>query len=135
MRPGGQRPLPGWMRGRYGVDQLGRVTSTASLVCLLLTLVPRLGFLLYVGVALLALSYWRMLSRNVAGRYRENATYLAYLGRLRRRWDRVKARTAGRRTHHFLRCSGCGAEMKVPRGKGKVRITCPSCKTQFVRKV
>lgn len=132
---GGHRPLPGWMRGRYGVDQLGRLTSTASLVCLLLALVPRLGVLLYAGVALLGVSYWRMFSRNAAARYRENAAYLAYRGRLRRWWGRIKAKAAGHRTHSYFRCVGCGTEMRVPRGKGKVRITCPSCKAQFVRKV
>lgn len=133
LRP--QRLLTKWMRGRYGLDQLGRTTAAVSLVCLLLALVPRLGFLLYLGAGLLGVSYWRMFSRKVAKRHRENAVYLAYVGRLRRWWEGTRRRAAGHRTHHYLKCAGCGAEMKVPRGKGKVRITCPNCKAQFVRKV
>ena len=85
------------------------------------------GFLL--KVILWALSYglmiwaiFRCLSRNTYKRYQENRRYLQLL-------DRVKDRQ-----HRYYDCPKCRQRVRVPRGKGKISITCPRCKEKFVRK-
>lgn len=30
------------------------------------------------------------------------------------------------------KCTKCGTKMRVPKGKGKIRATCPSCKEQTI---
>ena len=43
--------------------------------------------------------------------------------------DRVK----DRRNRYFL-CPRCRQTVRVPRGKGRILITCPKCKEKFQRK-
>ncbi|WP_419052901.1 hypothetical protein [Collinsella stercoris] len=39
-----------------------------------------------------------------------------------------------RKTSHFLKCPNCGQIMSVPKGKGKIRVTCPKCHTKIETK-
>ena len=39
-----------------------------------------------------------------------------------------------RKTHRYFRCPQCRATVRVPKGKGQIRITCPHCKHQFIKK-
>lgn len=39
------------------------------------------------------------------------------------------------KTHKILRCPGCGEKLRVPKGAGKINISCPHCGTKFVKKV
>ena len=64
---------------------------------------------------------FRCLSRNTYKRYQENRKYLQLL-------DRVKDRE-----HRYFDCPKCHQRVRVPRGKGKISISCPRCKEKFVR--
>ena len=72
--------LARFMIGRNGNDQLNRFLLLADVVLLLLAGIlnrTALGSLLYLLVlALLGLTYFRMLSRNVYKRRSENESYL-----------------------------------------------------------
>jgi ribosomal protein S27AE len=53
-------------------------------------------------------------------------------------FDRAK-RTAKkmwteRKTSHFLKCPNCGQILSVPKGKGKIRVTCPRCHAKMETK-
>lgn len=53
-------------------------------------------------------------------------------------FDRAK-RTAQkmwkeRKTSRFLKCPNCGQMLSVPKGKGKIRVTCPRCRTKMETK-
>ena len=39
------------------------------------------------------------------------------------------------KTHKIMRCPGCGEKLRVPKGAGKINITCPHCGTKFIKKV
>lgn len=131
--PAGPRRVPTWAVGRYGVDELGRVTLVASVACLLLGLSPALRALTWVAFLLLAAGYWRMLSRNTAGRYRENVAFLGYTMRVRQWWSGLGRSLAGRKDNHYYRCPSCRRQALVPRGAGRVKITCRDCKTEFYK--
>ena len=115
-----------FMEGRYGNDKLNIAILIAGVVTgLLSSLLP--GPLLKMGLWVLSygLMIWailRCLSRNTYKRYQENRKYLQLL-------DRVKDRE-----HRYYDCPKCHQRVRVPRGKGKISITCPRCKEKFVRK-
>lgn len=120
-----------FMQGRYGSDAL-----TLFLMCVGIGLnivsmfVPFLSFL---ALAVFAFAVWRMLSRNIYARQKENAAYL-------RGWQCVKNFFSGFRpradakTHRHYKCPECRQEVRVPRGKGKILITCPRCGKKFEKK-
>ena len=58
-----------FMTGRYGVDDLGRFTLYFSLGLLILSFFIRYRILYILAVALLAICYLRMFSRNISRRY------------------------------------------------------------------
>ena len=123
-----------FMAGRYGQDQLSRFLSAAALVLIVLNLFLRSGILWLLGIAALVCVYLRMFSRNFEKRRQENERYLRAKYKLTggvRNWaDRQKQR----KDYVFFRCPGCRAMLRVPRGKGKIRVTCRKCGNAFERK-
>ncbi|MBR4017292.1 MAG: hypothetical protein IKK11_05720 [Oscillospiraceae bacterium] len=115
-----------FMLGRYGTDKLNMAILCAGVVCSALTLFLRWPLacliLTLVSYGLMILAIFRMLSRNTYKRYQENKRYLRWL-------DRLKDRE-----HKYFDCPRCRQPVRVPRGKGKIAITCPKCKEKFIKK-
>ena len=108
------------MYGRYGTDTLNLVLVIAGFVC---SLFGR-GYLpMLVSLALISLAMFRMFSKNIAKRRRENEVLI---GILRPRADA--------KTHRHFRCPKCAQKVRVPRDKGKIMITCPKCGEKFAKK-
>ena len=115
-----------FMYGRYGTDRLSMVILTAGLICSLLSTFIRV---FPFNLIFLALSYglmiwaiFRVMSRNTYKRYEENRKFLQFFDRLKDRQNR------------YFDCPKCHQTVRVPRGKGKISITCPRCKEKFIRK-
>ena len=130
--------LARFMIGRNGNDQLNRFLLLADVVLLLLaSLLGRtaLGSLLYLLVlALLGLSYFRMLSRDVYKRRSENEGYLRRKQQFLSRLRVFKERWKQRKDYKFFTCPSCKAVMRVPKGRGKIRIVCRKCGSSFTGK-
>ena len=123
-----------FMYGRYGSDGLNRFLSGAALGCLLISMLTSFKLFYWVGLVLLGLCYFRMLSYNREKRYRENLLFYNKTQTLRSWWQKKKSRLAQRRLYRFYRCRRCRQELRVPKGRGRIEITCPKCKAQFVKK-
>ena len=133
-----------FMEGRYGADELNRFLTVCGWVLLLLGFVlsginNRItmiigSVLVTLSWAFLILSVLRTLSRKTGQRAAENYKYFVYKNKVRGWFRRLKSRWQDRKTHRYFRCPQCGATVRVPKGKGKIRITCPKCKNQFVKK-
>ena len=123
-----------FMSGRYGADQLSRVLMIPMLVLLVLSMFRPLRFLYIAAIALLIYTYFRMFSRNVEKRYAENQKYLNWKYSLVVKKDQRRKRFEQRKIYHFYNCPNCKQTVRVPKGKGKICITCPKCRTEFVRK-
>ncbi len=128
-----KRKLMQFMQGRYGMDQFGRALFWAIMVCLILSLFSKTNVFYVLGFVLLIYCYFRMFSKNYQKRYAENQRYLQLTAGLRTRLASWKRNAAQRKTHHIYRCPGCKQKIRVPRGKGKIAITCPKCHTEFVK--
>lgn len=123
-----------WMQGRNGVDEMGMFLIGASLVLLVISSLLR-GFLLsLIAVGLLVYSYFRVFSKNIGARKAENNRYLAERERLRFKIQSRKVRFGLRKTYKYLKCPKCRQQMRVPRGKGKIEVTCPHCGEKFITK-
>ena len=123
-----------WLRrmmyGRYGYDQLSFFLVLVSCVLWLLSALPRLRLLYWVGIALLAWSFFRILSRRPDRRRAENARFMALAGPAIR-WVKMRRTILRDREHRYFRCPNCGQYLRVPRGKGRITVTCRSCGVSF----
>ena len=126
------------MAGRNGNDQLNRFLLLAGAASLLLASLLRrnlLGSLLYLlALALLGLTYFRMLSRNLYRRRSENERYLREKEKLSARLRILRERWNQRKDYKFFTCPSCKSVMRVPRGRGKIRIVCHRCGNTFTGK-
>ena len=48
--------------------------------------------------------------------------------------DKWKRQWQEYRTYRYLICPQCSQRLRVPRGKGKIRVTCTKCRNQFIAK-
>ena len=114
-----------FMYGRYGTDRLNMVILCAGLVASLLSMMIHMQpFNLIFWALSYGLMIWaifRSLSRNTYKRYEENRRFLTFI-------DRIKDKE-----HRYFDCPKCRQTVRVPRGKGKISISCPKCKEKFVR--
>ena len=126
-----------FMSGRYGGDAFSNFLSLAALVVVVLGLfVPGLfGMLLgWLGWAALIYSYFRIFSRNIARRSAENRWFLAQRYAVQQRFASARTRFAQRKVYRYFRCPRCRQQLRVPRGRGRISITCPKCGTSFIKK-
>lgn len=125
--------LQQFMAGRYGVDDLSRLLSVAAIILLLLglTFVPWISS---VGLALIFYNYFRAFSKNISARSQENAAYLKLKNRIAGWFSSKKKRLSQRKEYRFYKCSSCKKTIRVPKGKGKIEITCPVCHNQFIKR-
>jgi len=128
--------------GRNGSDQLNIALLVLGLVITFLARFTNLSILEGISLALFGLCMFRMISRNVTRRQQENAWFLEKTKRFRRggvrsgqshaKQTRVKK---DRANYVYFKCPQCKQNLRAPKGKGKVRITCSKCQTVFEKTV
>ena len=123
-----------FMSGRYGVDDFSKALLYATLaLCLvsLFTLNRMLNLLLTAGLVFI---YYRMFSKNYSRRYQENLWYLRQKDKVMHFFRRQNSLAQQRKTHRIYTCPQCRQKIRIPKGHGKVQITCPQCKTAFIKR-
>ena len=123
-----------FMSGRYGTDELSKFILGVFIVCVIANMVTRQNIFYAFSIALIAVTYYRMFSKNYAARYAENQKYLSMKERLLSRLGLTKRQMAQRKNYHIYRCPSCKQKIRIPRGKGKICITCPKCRHEFTKK-
>ena len=115
-----------FMQGRYGTDKLNMAILLTGLVLCIVNMFVHLPVLnlifMLLSYGLMIWSIFRCLSRNVYKRYQENRKWLMFLQRIKDK------------QHRYYDCPRCRQQVRVPRGKGKINITCPKCKEKFIKK-
>lgn len=150
----------GFFRGRYGNDQFGIFLFIISLIIEIIGRIAGIRIIYYIGLLLFIYMFARMFSRNIYKRQNENMAYLnirnkilnwKYFsgqrrqqrrqGRMERkqaRQDGFGERRGGRRkdggqkiVYCYYYCPQCKQQVRIPAGKGKVRVKCPRCGDVF----
>jgi len=122
-----------FMYGRNGVDQYGRFLLYTSLIIFIIGSFFS-NVLQIIGIAMLIYAYYRTFSKKLEKRREENGKYLRCKYKLTSSFRNWKERNSQRKDYCFFRCPGCKAMLRVPRGKGKIRVTCRKCGAAFERK-
>lgn len=121
------------MWGRYGNDKLNQFLMICAMVLLVLSMFLPGPFYLLAVVAMVYV-YYRMFSKNIGKRAAENQWYLKKSMKLRGRFEKKKREFGQRKQYHIYRCPGCRQKIRVPRGRGRIAITCRKCGKEFIKK-
>ncbi len=123
-----------WMQGRYGMDELSRFLSFAGLALMMLSLFNKLRFLYLPALVLLLWSVFRTYSRNIEKRGKERKKYLEVRSKITGFFSLQKRKWQDRKTYRYFKCPGCSKTLRVPTGKGTVRVRCPECGMEIIKK-
>lgn len=128
-----KQKLQQFMLGRYGVDSFSKfLMGVALFLCILEIFLD--SAILNLGFSLIVIYvYFRMFSRNYNKRYQENLKYLQIKNKVVAKFNSEKSLMKQRKTHHIYKCPTCSQKIRIPRGKGRICITCPKCKTEFTK--
>ncbi|MDI6619618.1 MAG: hypothetical protein QME45_13340 [Clostridiales bacterium] len=123
-----------FMMGRYGGDQLSLALLILSFLLAFIARIARLPLLVFISYIPVGICVFRMLSRDTSRRSMENYKFMmivnSFYSWIRQKWGHIK----NSKTRRYFKCPYCAASLWVPKGKGKIIITCPKCKTQFKRR-
>lgn len=121
-----------FMYGRYGGDTLNKVLIWVYaiwiiILSVIMIFVDSIWLSLFYWISSLSLMFWiffRMFSRNINARRKENERFCGFF-KLRRNKFR------DRKTHVYRKCPKCKAVLRLPKSKGKHFVVCPRCKNRF----
>lgn len=122
-----------FMYGRYGTDQFGQFLFGTAVVLTILNLLLHSSLLILLADVVIFYALFRMLSRNTYKRREENAKFLKKANPAIK-WLRMQQTIRKDKDHRYFKCPNCSQYLRVPRGKGKITVTCRSCGASFQEK-
>lgn len=123
-----------FMYGRYGVDKLTVAILIVYFILYLSAQFARSYLLLIFSLIVFVLCWVRVFSRNIAQRQKENEVFLRTWNKVKSWMQTLRGRFRDRKTHRYFRCPNCSSTLRVPKGRGKICITCPVCRKEFIKK-
>ena len=125
--------LRNFMIGRYGIDSFSKFLMGIALVLCILDIFVNSIFINSWFIVIIVYVYYRMFSRNYNKRYQENLKFLHIKNKVMSKFKSQKWMMQQRKTHHIYKCPTCNQKIRIPKGKGRICITCPKCKTEFTK--
>ena len=119
-----------FMYGRYGNDSLNLFLIVFYLILYLLFALTHFELLYWLSLALVFVTLFRLLSRNIPARQKENSQFMRLAGPVIQ-WYRLQRTMRRAKDHRYFKCPNCGQQLRVPRGKGRITVTCRSCGASF----
>ena len=152
-----------FMNGRYGADELTTTVGIGGMIVALIGAMAHVRWLSWVALAVIVMALLRSFSKNCEARRKENRAFCDFAAKvpglnklvagmsggaaaassygskaskedLERARRMAKRMWKERKTTAFLKCPTCGQVLSVPKGKGKIRVTCPKCHTKMETK-
>lgn len=121
-----------FMYNKYGVDELNVSLLWFSVAMSVLSLFVDNSIIRLLMVYLpVAFCLFRMLSKNYSERRRENDKFLSVLYPIKKKFKKMRSRLHNSKDYKYFKCPNCKQELRVPKGKGNIEITCPRCKVHF----
>ena len=127
-----------WLRrlmyGRYGFDALSNIILIAGVVIYFISRCSD-----GTGCSLFRFFVWfirifAVFSKNIQKRYAENEKFKAFF-RPAAAFFRIRKRMwKDRKSHKYYKCPKCRQYLRAPKGKGKIKLTCPKCRQEFIVK-
>lgn len=123
-----------FMIGRYGGDEFTKFLMISSCVMIVLSCFSIFRFLYLPALIVMGYSIYRSYSRNIYKRQAELAKYLQLRNSVRSYRQLQRKKYAERKTHKYIKCPHCRKTFRVPKGKGRIKISCPYCRSEIIEK-
>ena len=122
-----------FMQGRYGIDQLNCFLMIVCVICFIVNMFIGSIVLTFIAYGTWLFVIFRMFSKNIYARNRENDKYLNFFSPLSR-WLKLKLMSKQDPSNKYFSCPKCKQMVRVPKGHGTVVVTCPNCQNKFEKR-
>ena len=131
-----------WMEGRYGADEFSYFMVILAVVIMILQFITKASWMFFFWMGFLVWAGWRMSSENITARKLENEAFklkaMAIKAKITKNEDAFEKQKQSMPSvdelnkYMYMKCPECQQKVRVPKGKGKIRVTCPKCSHKFV---
>lgn len=123
--------LKRFMAGRYGGDQLSMFLIIGAFLITITANLTGLPWLTLFSYLTLGVICFRILSKNIPKRSMENYKFAILISPIYSWYKKTRSRLRDIKIHRYFTCPNCRQSLRLPKGKGKIIIICPKCKTEF----
>lgn len=123
------------MQGRYGHDKLNTFIWIVAALLYLINLFVRTPILVIAILLVGALAVYRSLSKNITKRLYENNRFVSIYTAAADFFKRQFMKVRDFKTHRYLRCPHCKAQLRLKKRTGVQKIHCPKCGTDFKKNI
>lgn len=123
------------MNGRYGIDKLYIASVILFLVLQVLQIFIRQPFLNVVTLIMIIWMFYRVFSKDILARQRENQKFLKFKRLVKSKWKMLIRRIKDIDSHRYRQCSECKTTLRLPRKRGTHKARCPKCSHLFEVKI
>jgi len=124
-----------FMIGRYGPDQLYSAMIAVSFVLVVINFFVKSPVISIIVWIILVLALVRSLSRNVYRRQMENQVFLKIWSPVKSWFSLTVRKLREIKTHRYVKCPECKANLRLPRRRGKLEVRCPRCQHRFLTRI
>ncbi len=124
-----------FMAGRNGNDSLGNALIVLYLALFILNIFIGSPIISILILVIMGYEIFRMLSRNIYARQKENRAWLKVWGKFKGFFKMIRNRFRDRKTHVYRKCPACKNNLRLPKKKGKHTVNCPCCHKRFEVKI
>ena len=121
-----------FMKDRYGGDILNNIIIYLSLGFGIVNLFKKSDVLAITSFILFSIALFRMFSKNKRKRAMEQIKFFNLISPIYSRLLKFSSRD--RKNYRYFKCKNCGQELRIPKGKGKIKVICPHCKHEEIKK-
>ncbi len=124
-----------FMSGRYGFDKLNFVLAIASIIISCFATLFDFEALSIISFVLTLYVIFRMFSKNIPMRQKEYYSFLKLWTPIEK-WFTIKKKAFDdRASYKYFKCPNCSQQLRAPKGRGKILVTCQKCRKEFSKKV
>lgn len=121
-----------FFRGRYGYDDLNKFLLVLYIILVIIYLFTRFYLFNFFSFIIAVMLLFRIFSKNIEKRNAENRKFMDIITPIRVWFGNI--RNSSKSSSKVFICSNCHQKVRVPKGKGKIEITCPKCNYKFIKR-
>lgn len=127
--------IKNYLQKVYGVDFFSKTMIVFALILSLINLKFKNRVIEIITMVLIVyFGIFRVFSVNKYQRMIENQKFAKAVKPMTDFFEKYKIRASNSKDKKYIKCPNCKKEMKIPRNKGKIKVTCPHCGHKFVKK-
>ena len=124
-----------FMQNRYGNDKLNIFLLMIAIILYIINIFARSSILIVIIMLLVLLVILRALSKNITKRLYENRRFTDIFGSVGDFIKRQYMRLRDIKTHRYVRCPFCKAQLRLKKRTGVQQIHCPRCGEDFKKNI